>query len=128
MATMANDTSHSEYNNPTGANSSTEIPPFEQICNKYQHAKIIVKIIFRIDTAFMILTLKFTHKYKMVRVVDSYHFIQDKLLVYLAQFLVPLVAQFGVALGGDEEFFGLLGEGLHQRVVADLAHDGSCGS
>ena len=62
---MANDTSHSVYNNPTGANSSTEIPPFEQICNKYQHAKIIVKIIFRIDTAFMILTLKFTHKYKM---------------------------------------------------------------
>ena len=41
--------------------------------------------------------------------------------LHLAQFLVALVAQFGVALGGDEEFFGLLGEGLHQRVVADLA-------
>ena len=43
--------------------------------------------------------------------------------LHLAQFLVALVAQFGVALGGDEEFFGLLGEGLHQGVVADLAHD-----
>ena len=50
------------------------------------------------------------------------------LRLHLAQFLVAFVAQFGVALGGDEEFFGLLGEGLHQRVVADLAHDGSCGS
>ena len=43
--------------------------------------------------------------------------------LHLAQFLVALVAQFGVALRGDEEFFGLLGEGLHQRVVAHLAHD-----
>ena len=45
------------------------------------------------------------------------------LRLHLAQLLVALVAQFGVALGGDEEFFGLLGEGLHQGVVADLAHD-----
>ena len=29
--------------------------------------------------------------------------------LHLAQFLVALVAQFGVALRGDEEFFGLLG-------------------
>ena len=44
-------------------------------------------------------------------------------LLHLAQFLVAFVAQFGVALRGDEELFGLLGEGLHQRVVAHLAHD-----
>jgi len=44
-------------------------------------------------------------------------------ILHLAQFLVALVAQLGVALRGDEEFFGLLREGLHQRVVADLAHD-----
>ena len=43
--------------------------------------------------------------------------------LHLREFLVALVAQFGIALGGDEEFFGLLGEGLHQGVVADLAHD-----
>ena len=43
--------------------------------------------------------------------------------LHLGEFLVTLVAQFGIALGGDEEFFGLLGEGLHQGVVADLAHD-----
>ena len=28
--------------------------------------------------------------------------------LHLGEFLVALVAQFGVALGGDEEFFGLL--------------------
>ena len=44
-------------------------------------------------------------------------------MLHLAQFLVALVAQFGVALGGDEEFFGFLGEGLHQRVVTHLAHN-----
>ena len=43
--------------------------------------------------------------------------------LHFGEFLVPLVAQFGVTLGGDEEFFGLLGEGLHQGVVADLAHN-----
>ena len=43
--------------------------------------------------------------------------------LHLAQFLVAFVAQLGVALGGDEEFFGLGGEGLHQRVVAHLAHN-----
>ena len=44
-------------------------------------------------------------------------------MLHLAQFLVALVAQFGIAPGGDEEFFGLGGEGLHQGVVADLAHN-----
>ena len=44
-------------------------------------------------------------------------------ILHLAQFLVALVAQLGVALRGDEELFGFLGEGLHQRVVAHLAHD-----
>ena len=44
-------------------------------------------------------------------------------ILHLREFLVTLVAQFGIALGGDEEFFGLLGEGLHQRVVAHLAHN-----
>ena len=44
-------------------------------------------------------------------------------IVLFSEFLVAFVAQFGVALGGDEEFFGLLGEGLHQRVVAHLAHN-----
>ena len=29
--------------------------------------------------------------------------------LHFGEFLVALVAQFGVALGGDEEFFGLLG-------------------
>ena len=43
--------------------------------------------------------------------------------LHLAQLLVTLVAQFCIALGGDEEFFGFGGEGLHQRVVAHLAHD-----
>ena len=44
-------------------------------------------------------------------------------ILHLREFLVAFVAQLGIALGGDEEFFGLLGEGLHQRVVAHLAHD-----
>ena len=39
------------------------------------------------------------------------------------KFLVAFIAQFGIALGGDEEFFGFLGEGLHQGVVAHLAHN-----
>ena len=43
--------------------------------------------------------------------------------LHFREFLITLVAQFGVALGGDEEFFGLLGEGLHQGVVADFAHN-----
>ena len=43
--------------------------------------------------------------------------------LHFGEFLVALVAQFGIALCGDEEFFGFLGEGLHQGVVADLAHD-----
>ncbi len=43
--------------------------------------------------------------------------------LHFREFLVALVAQFGVAFGGDEEFFGFLGEGLHQRIVAHLAHD-----
>lgn len=34
--------------------------------------------------------------------------------VLFTQFLVALVAQFGIALGGDEEFLGVGGEGLHQ--------------
>ena len=29
--------------------------------------------------------------------------------LHFGEFLVALVAQFGIALGGDEEFFGLLG-------------------
>ena len=41
----------------------------------------------------------------------------------LGELLIALVAQFGIAFGGDEEFFGFLGEGLHQGVVADLAHN-----
>ena len=44
-------------------------------------------------------------------------------LFHLGQGFVALVAPLGVLLGGDEEFFGLLGEGLHQGVVAHLAHD-----
>ena len=44
-------------------------------------------------------------------------------ILHLREFLVAFVAQLGVALGGDEEFFGFLGEGLHQGVVAHLAHD-----
>ena len=44
-------------------------------------------------------------------------------ILHLREFLVALVAQLGVALGGDEEFFGFLGEGLHQGVVTYLAHD-----
>ena len=47
----------------------------------------------------------------------------NALRLHLAQFLVAFVAQFGVALGGDEELFGFLGEGLHQGVVADFAHN-----
>ena len=43
--------------------------------------------------------------------------------LHLREFLISFVAQFGVTLGGDEELFGLLREGLHQRVVAHLAHD-----
>ena len=43
--------------------------------------------------------------------------------LHFRKLFVAFVAQFGVALRGDEEFFGFLGEGLHQRVVADLAHD-----
>ena len=43
--------------------------------------------------------------------------------LHLRKLLIAFVAQLGIALGGDEEFFGLLGEGLHQRVVADLAHN-----
>ena len=41
----------------------------------------------------------------------------------LGELLITLIPNLGIALGGDEEFFGLLGEGLHQGVVADLAHD-----
>ena len=44
-------------------------------------------------------------------------------ILHFRELLITLVAQFGVALRGDEEFFGLLGEGLHQGVVADLAHN-----
>ncbi len=44
-------------------------------------------------------------------------------LFHLGQGFVALVAPLGVLLGGDEEFFGLGGEGLHQGVVADLAHN-----
>ena len=44
-------------------------------------------------------------------------------ILHFGELLIAFVAQFGISLGGDEEFFGLLGEGLHQRVVADLAHD-----
>jgi len=44
-------------------------------------------------------------------------------ILHFRELLITLVAQFGVALGGDEEFFGLGGEGLHQGVVADLAHN-----
>ncbi len=36
---------------------------------------------------------------------------------------VFFVSYLNIELGGDEEFFGLLGEGLHQGVVADFAHD-----
>ena len=41
----------------------------------------------------------------------------------LGELLITLIPNLGVALGGDEEFFGLGGEGLHQGVVADLVHN-----
>ena len=44
-------------------------------------------------------------------------------ILHLRELLITLIPNLGVALGGDEEFFGLLGEGLHQRVVAHLAHN-----
>ena len=48
--------------------------------------------------------------------------------LHFREFLISFVAQLGIAFRGDKEFFGLLGDGLHLRVVAHLAHDGSCGS
>ena len=36
---------------------------------------------------------------------------------------ITFITEFCISFRGDEEFFGFLGEGLHQRVVADLAHD-----
>ena len=44
-------------------------------------------------------------------------------ILHLRELLITLISNLGIALRGDEEFFGLLGEGLHQRVVADLAHN-----
>ena len=44
-------------------------------------------------------------------------------ILHLGKLFITFVAQFGIALGGDEEFFGLLREGLHQGVVAHLAHN-----
>ena len=44
-------------------------------------------------------------------------------ILHFGKLFITFVAQFGISFRGDEEFFGLLGEGLHQRVVADLAHD-----
>ena len=46
----------------------------------------------------------------------------DYTFLHLAQFLVALVAEFGETLGGLEQLFGLLWEGLGERVVAHLAH------
>ena len=43
--------------------------------------------------------------------------------LHFGEFLITFVAQFCISFRGDEEFFGLLGEGLHQGVVAHLAHD-----
>ena len=36
---------------------------------------------------------------------------------------ISFITEFCISFRGDEEFFGLLGEGLHQRVVAYLAHN-----
>lgn len=51
-----------------------------------------------------------------------YGLFQKVLELFLAEFLVAFVADLGEALGGLEQFFGLLGEGLGEGVVANLAH------
>ena len=40
-----------------------------------------------------------------------------------AQLLVTFVAKLGELLGLGEQLLGLLGEGLHERVVTHLTHD-----
>ena len=44
-------------------------------------------------------------------------------ILHFGKLFITFITEFGIALGGNEEFFGFLGEGLHQRVVAHLAHD-----
>ena len=41
----------------------------------------------------------------------------------LGELLITLIPNLGISFRGDKEFFGFLGEGLHQGVVAHLAHD-----
>ena len=40
-----------------------------------------------------------------------------------AQLLVAFIAELGELLGLGEQLLGLLGEGLHERVVTHLTHD-----
>ena len=47
---------------------------------------------------------------------------QERLFPF-AQLLVAFVAELGELFGLGEQFLGLLGEGLQQAVVTDLAHD-----
>ena len=51
-----------------------------------------------------------------------FRFNQESLLPF-AQLLVAFVAELGELLGLGEQFLGLLGEGLHERVVTYLTHD-----
>ncbi|KWW30832.1 MAG: hypothetical protein AUK63_811 [bacterium P3] len=44
-------------------------------------------------------------------------------ILHFGKFFITFITEFCISFGGDEEFFGLLGEGLHQGVVADLAHN-----
>ena len=43
--------------------------------------------------------------------------------LHFGKLLITLIPNLGISFRGDEEFFGLLGEGLHQGVVADFAHN-----
>lgn len=50
------------------------------------------------------------------------------LFLHFGKFFITFVTEFRISIRGGEEFFDLLGEGLHQRAGGRPADDGPHGA